>query len=808
MPRFSDSPYFLLKDYFKETDISDKPRRYNALYNWIAKCLSLLYINGEWVTNDTNYTLEDVLPDDVFGVFIEWYTNTWNLDFAYEPDVAQTDGSYLIGLKCNVLTSGYGLHKLYVKDEDVGYMPISVRYIDVKDNDFNYINSGVNEYNPGDTITEIVSGSMYYFDYWDKTIKYDFNDIDSNQEVYFRKDSLYHNWLSQNANGYYQTIWDQNLTIRNYVNTDVMFSYFGKIYKQAYKPEYCRILFNGMKDFTVNAIPEHQRTPNFKEMLKIFFDRTYQQNYNLLKNIYTLIDPMEIDSKYLGYLSQYFNMHDLPRTNELRIREWVKYLPWLLKRKGTHAEFIILWKILAVTTNRLNIYEKWHNKNITGNVPTSAWESYRYVDKPEYEHLEHTDGAGEGWYKSYYPTTIENYEATNKILSTHYRLEFDLNNESLSDENILSKNMWDYLYTQFEYLRPINRVSDYRILFSPITNFSGYYFSLYDDPQKTTYCKSKSFGTELLEQNAYVYVQMDTPSNTWMIQHNLNSINIITQAFDENINEIIPIDIQYIDSNNIKVTFADDEYGYLLCRKADTAIKRYEPIFSDTWVIQHFRDDKNCIVQFHDGEFKIVATETELIDVNTAKTIIDKQPNIAMISKNNYIGVQSIPETSWTINHNINKKGVISAVYGFDNKQIYPENFTILDPGVIRLEFDEPTAGFVVLYAVGNLSWEDIMTEFESQLINPTWRIGDNIGDLEDNIIMDSGVVNDLIEDDEYYYFDFTLPKNKMYMDINEIAIYNDLNDQILYTKCSDLYKPSGVDLFIHYRLKKTLENI
>jgi hypothetical protein len=124
------------------------------------------------------------------------------------------------------------------------------------------------------------------------------------------------------------------------------------------------------------------------------------------------------------------------------------------------------------------------------------------------------------------------------------------------------------------------------------------------------------------------------------------------------------------------------------------------------------------------------------------------------------------------------------------------------------LEFDEPTSGFVVLYAVGNLSWEDIMIDFESQLTNPTWRIGDNIGDLENNIIMDSGIINNLIEDNEYYYFDFTLPKNKMYMGINEIAIYNDSNDQILYTKCSDLYKPSGVDLFIHYRLKKTLENI
>ena len=64
--------------------------------------------------------------------------------------------------------------------------------------------------------------------------------------------------------------------------------------------------------------------------------------------------------------------------------------------------------------------------------------------------------------------------------------------------------------------------------------------------------------------NSYTHIQ-DSPSNTWNIQHNLNrhpSVTIMIQ--DENNKLCIAMgDVEYVDLNNIQITFTGEYSGYV-----------------------------------------------------------------------------------------------------------------------------------------------------------------------------------------------------------------------------------------------------
>lgn len=50
-------------------------------------------------------------------------------------------------------------------------------------------------------------------------------------------------------------------------------------------------------------------------------------------------------------------------------------------------------------------------------------------------------------------------------------------------------------------------------------------------------------------------------TETWSINHGLNSEDVIIQAYDENKFVIIPNSIQIVDSNNIELTFSSAQAG-------------------------------------------------------------------------------------------------------------------------------------------------------------------------------------------------------------------------------------------------------
>jgi P2-related tail formation protein len=79
------------------------------------------------------------------------------------------------------------------------------------------------------------------------------------------------------------------------------------------------------------------------EYLEIYFDRIYNEIYNLQKNIYSLYDPLEIDERYLHYLSMMYNI-DLDQNvlTSSKQREFIRDIIFLLERKGVYNCFHII----------------------------------------------------------------------------------------------------------------------------------------------------------------------------------------------------------------------------------------------------------------------------------------------------------------------------------------------------------------------------------------------------------------------------------------------------------------------------------
>jgi len=865
MGRFSDSPYFLLRAFFDGINSTEPIEKPILDFEWGVKFVSS-FDNGDGTRTFSEEPYTALNSNGGLGniVWTDYRQNQWGRREYYDGNLIQTFNSYIVAPFINISGKGGGIMDLFVKEKHEGYQPITVRYDHKDGNEFHFINSGIQEYDPGEE-TGYLEGERYKFTFFDTIARDTFNLFENDRETYFRKDSLYHDFLKIYAKDMMMEEMGVELDIRNYVNTDKLFSYFHRIFK-SHDGTKARIIFDGMKDYVMRAVPEHQRTPNFTELCNIFFDQLYQEVFDLLKNVWSLIDPMEVDDRYLGYLSRYYDMFDVDVEGAtiLHVREFIRDMIWMIKRKGTYTEFYILWRILTATKNILSVYERWHQKDVenfptwpltisppcTGSwpnypyysdtnsttvVPTSAWQDVLYVYRPEYEVPEIDGGAGPGWYSQWYPMVAdEEYppdsvycsgsqpvatpmapSGDNLMLSTHYILETDISSEPLAQTEILTKELWDQMHRYWEYVRPVNRVSNYRIVEAPITDFSGKYIHLYEVSSKSSaFLKTKSNMSLGIVDGGYIHNQSDDPSTVWRIQHNLGE-DILLQVFDDNLEEIVPKEITYTLST-ATLTFHIPEAGFAIVKRADWARTRPNPVLSPVWKFYHLRLQKEIIVHYKYDSTRDYIQDTELFDKEgdlvgreyAEATFTDTNQNSAMVGTGNYIFTQVAAAKTWNIDHDSAMKGVIMSVYTMDNIRVHPDEYKLIDSDRCTLEFNEPISGYVVLVHVGDLSIEDLLEELEATTNDISWIAYqlDEQGDRFEVARGDSGV--EVYNDDDFYYFNVKLDKEDTYI-INEIELFSDSeagpydsHSVLFHSIMSNLYKPPGVDMTFHFRLE------
>lgn len=193
---------------------------------------------------------------------------------------------------------------------------------------------------------------------------------------------------------------------------------------------------------------------------------------------------------------------------------------------------------------------------------------------------------------------------------------------------------------------------------------------------------------------------------------------------------------------------------------------------------------------------------------------------VAFLRRADLIFDQATPASTWNIEHNMNTYFLLVQVYDDCRNHIFPQEIYIVDADNVQIEFDEPivgTAHFIYLHReVIYLSSreEDIM----NMGIGPNlgyWQVGDGSSPVgsaptEWNPFVNnslesptaSGSYWRIYENDGTYFLDFIVPWGEA-LTIREVGIFNQNNDLIFYSKCSELHKPITARTVFNYQIEK-----
>ncbi len=624
-------------------------------------------------------------------------------------------------------------------------------------------------------LIQSITGNYFKFQYRGKESKYTgAPNLTMGEEIYFRKDSFFHVWLRQNT------------AYENFVNTDKRFIYFGRIYPVTNESTNYNIIFEGLKDFAIDALPEHNQTDNVKELMKIFFDAAYHDIYNMTKTLWSFFDAKEVNLDHLNYLATRAGIEtDKDKVEELPLREFVDNLPYWLKRKGTYTAYYIIYKLLLEnTTNKLNIYERWVEWCLK-----SKRQSVNYIlDKDfdnhhilEYYGTQPSGGAGI-YYDRYdpalYPTHTDFSDRPDcsllpspsgyPVISPHYKIEIDLSSEPLGEDYIIDSDSANELLRYWDYIKPVSKYVHYHMLLSPVGKIdeSGESVSLYD-PRLTAICDTRFTGSTVVTaasapppptytlpyDDLYDFTEIyttDTSYSTWTINHSLLTPELIIQTYDSDGNIIYPQSTDYKDKDTLKIDWFGAVRGtaYLAGQKREgnSGTAFYSDGASATWNITHTDSPSGILYQvysgitepapsgwrFHDIDRLVPDTATN-VDATTLSLVFSESVSGAVFIRNaDYLHKQVVPSDTWNINHKMNIAGAIVQCWDNSWKRIYPKNIQKISSNEHRVTFSGDEIGYATLIA-----FERDFTESDVELPKVAtadqpigyWKIGTGASD-------------------------------------------------------------------------------
>lgn len=814
MPQFTDPPYFLLKNFFEDTLVAGTPPVLEIDEDSLFWQDCIFQDSEDWKWKDFN-----------FWSWVRWVIYTQ----AGWSDGCTLKGQYPgAGQGHGIAVDGGGATELWVltPGSDEEFIPIKLNFDEINGNFFQFFQNytiDINTWEPG-------------------------------SPTFFRKNSAFHYWLKQQRDDTVNPTVDR--TVERYANTERPFMYFGPIFPtgtESTSPsgQHHHIEFWGMKDWTKSAVPQHTQTERVEELFNLFFDRLYHEAYQALKEIPTLLDPIEVDINYLGKITQLFNVtliEEIP--DELRKRQFTQSIINFLKRKGTYSSLYAIYRImLGNTSNRLNVYERWHKgKNPpgdhTGNqaltTPVSPWfndilYTAYYGEDPiapsgsanfgcRYPVGNEFYGSkGTSAYPPQYgdndPTTIVPTSAAD-YLSPHYKVEIDLSCEPLGEVGgvlgleatgnfIIDQTTIESLLDYWEMIRPVARVSHYRYLISPITDFNGSWFPLYSAEYSSIMNSICTDPVIAAEAGAAVYVQTFN-SAEWIFYHNLGSQNIIVQTFDTSFNLTFPQDIIVDDANTVRIIFDKPVAGYAYAL-TDTGVQQVAAVTN--WNVAHNQGEWDVLSQFDHIEAaerkKLMPIRVDLITNNSLQAeFTPARSGWTITSLADYTHEQPLAQTTWQVNHNLEVTGVQVQCVDSSREVITPKTVTAINQDTVIVEFDDAITGWALVKAIGKPLTQD-------GVIDPI-RVGGYIKfgngtDLDTwNPIFNNDLKSPIYQIDLPH---FTITKrNDMYFisaetqaifegDVTEIGVFNDVGNLIFYTMCSPFYKPSDVGITLHYRI-------
>lgn len=652
-------------------------------------------------------------------------------------------------------------------------------------------------------------------------------------EIYIKKGSPLHYYLE--TNGYDE-----------YVNINTPYLYFGKLYPKSSEDNTIQIETYFMKDYALNALPETNRTENLREFFGVAFDQLYSQVYNKMRNILRLSDPYETKYEYLHYLLESYGTTSIipsASTDYDAERFFVKNLSALLKRKGTYEALVVLFRLITHTTNRLNVYEQWHEP-LPSAAPSPyssietycasagyAWAEHPYVNY--YSNPPSASGVMERYYDTEYPT----WETTptsaapsgSLLLSPHYRVELDLSTQPMGNGSIIDEERYNILLEKFEEVRPVARYSTYSQAMGLLGDFTDVYSDTYDGAYSEyvkTKCTRPVYG--LIPGN-YIFANRSTTATEISIVHNLDTKEILVQLYTiPGLERIIPSNITINSDNSLIVSLSTPTpfYAFVTSVKTfpdasneidvfpldtDTGSSDSMPIM-DIWKQQTSNEYRYLMYPashyFDAGNPHTVSIPTTASGM-TYHEITLNGPYIYTVSGS----------LSHVITHNLGTQGIVIEVFkisGSTFTKVSPVSITLTDLNSFELNVVDYDTYSVIIRKVTN--WPYFDTIGDVMYFLSSLKLGEGTSTSTYNpMITSAGTLQDEIDSsyytvrsfDKYYATsEYSTYNIKVVIDINrninitEAGLFNTSDELMFYTTCSPIFAAEGTRLTLYYTLE------
>lgn len=422
-------------------------------------------------------------------------------------------------------------------------------------------------------------------------------------------------------------------------------------------------------------------------------------------------------------------------------------------------------------------------------------------------------------------TDFSDFRQEGDKLSTHYKIEMNLNNEPIDENSIISKDTIETLYESWENIRPITRYSHYRIILNP----SAHYIkekALYDTNNYKTNFITNCVVREDLFIDGYKHRQI-YKNRIWTVKHDLESFNIIYDFYNENNHLIKPKKILVVDNNNIEVHFEKDVSGYALVAKSfipqehinveDVIWKTEIPYWYRKDVLINITDENNNHVFFPKRiDFEIVdqSAEDSSHEIKSKYNYPKKGKMCIFNAEFTYEKIEEDKSKIWEIEHNL-KMGVIVQCFDHNNNMIIPKNIILKDQHICVVEFEKEEHGFANIIAISNLV-DDIREGYfkigSGGSLSHYKSLVTNSYQNDINTEIYKGKFTYIHETHDAFYVQLDLNANEPRNDlkynfyefpINEIALFDFKGLMMFYTYCGEIYKIKDCNLRLIYKIYK-----
>ena len=718
---------------------------------------------------------------DIPWFILEQYFDSFsgsNISVPNEVEYSSTEGNgMLITDKhfISILNSAY--MNFYIKKDNLDYKLVQLIINKTWNNIENIIKTVNYPLIKLTSLTPPVTAGSFHFGYekisyltTSENLSYE---ISNGDNIYIRKDSSFFDWCLINYPEYL-----------NFFNKNKTFLYLGT----------CTnidggiiINYENIYNWVEKSIPEINKTKNFQKFLKIGFDQVYNRIYNSQKDLVTITDPLETKLDFLPALSNLFLL-ELNRENpEILQRQLTKNISNWLKKKGTYSSIFIIWNTVNFNKNKITVYDRWHTPQITG-CPYNHFEDHKYID----------------YYDSSSDYPLE-YDSNNKTLSTHFKVLMNISYSPYSDDYIINEPFINEVIYHYEILRPVNRVDHYTFHIEPYLDLSGNWFGLY----KTNFLsnwKSKNITIPPSMSSGKAIIIERYSSLVWNINHSLDTTHIILEITNEFFNDISPLNIEIIDNNNIRITFVEEEKGYVFITTSN-----FNQDFS--FILEknnnHNLDEQHVLSQYKKtDDFLVSPKKIENVDLNNSKVYFDTETTgTSEIIEADIIHHQTNSSTFWRIDTMGYKNNLIQ-FYNENFERIIPKQVTFVNDTLINATFGERITGYAILNVIGNpglVIENNFYTDWSVQIGTGTYEGFDyfNENSLQSSIYTLDNISNtNIIETTDWWYFNFTIPRDITFT-FTELGIFDSYGILTFVSLGNSIFKHNDSYLSIRYKLKK-----